>query len=332
MKMLSRNIGKHQVPAIGLGCMNLNHAYGTAPAEADAVRLLHKAFDLGVRHFDTAALYGFGSNEKLVGEALKNHRQAIHLASKCGMTGVDGKRVIDGRPETLMKTVEQALRSLQTDHIDLYYLHRWDKKVPIEDSVGAMARMVEQGKVGSLGLSEVSAETLRKAHDVHPITALQTEYSLWSRNAEIAVLDSCKELGITFVAFSPLARGFLCGGLVPAEFVEKDIRRNMPRFQEPDFSANQALSAEFQRLAQEAGCTAAQLALNWLLNQDEHIIPIPGTRSIAHLQENLQAAELQLDAAMLQAADRIINQNTIKGPRYPSATQAEIDTEEFAGV
>ncbi len=328
--MQQRTIGKISVPAIGLGCMNLNHAYGHAPSEADAISLLHSAFELGVRHFDTAALYGFGSNETLLGKALKPFRRQIFLASKCGMTGVDGKRVIDGRPDTLMATVDAALQRLQTDHIELYYLHRWDKQVPIEDSMGAMARMVEQGKIGAVGLSEVSANTLRKAHAVHPVTAVQTEYSLWSRNPEIAVLDACQALGVAFVAFSPLARGFLSAGITNLEeLAEGDIRRNMPRFQEPNFSANLALLAEYKALAQTAGCTPGQLALSWLLAQGDHIVPIPGTRSIVHLKENLKAAELQIDADILVAADHLINQHCVRGERYPAATQQEIDTEQF---
>lgn len=329
--MQERIIGKFSVPAIGLGCMNLNHAYGTAPDEADAIALLHEAFELGVRHFDTAALYGFGSNEKLVGKALRQLRPQLHLASKCGMTGVDGKRVIDGRPETLAQTIEQSLESLQTEHIDLYYLHRWDKSVPIEDSVGALSLMVAQGKIGAIGLSEVSAATLRKAHAVHPVAAVQTEYSLWTRNAEIAVLDACREIGAAFVAFSPLARGFLSGSVSDAgQLEQKDIRRNMPRFQEPNFAANQMLFAEFASLAEQAGCTPGQLALCWLLQQGEHVIPIPGTRSIAHLRENVAAGELQLEPAVLEAAGGLINQQTVHGPRYGAATQVEIDTEEFA--
>ena len=213
--------------------MNLSHAYGVAPPTDEGIRLLHAAYDMGIRHFDTAALYGFGKNETLVGEAFKGRRDDIFLASKCGLRGVDGKRSIDGRPETLRATLEQSLERLQTDFIDLYYLHRWDfNNVPIEDSVGELAKMVQEGKIGGVGLSEVGADALRRAHAVHPITAIQTEYSLWSRNAEIAVLDTCKALDIAFVAFSPLARGFLCGAVTDFDdLVEGDIRRGMPRFQ-----------------------------------------------------------------------------------------------------
>lgn len=326
-----RKIASRSVGTIGLGCMNLSHAYGNPPGKSDAIRLIHRACDNGVQHFDTAALYGFGSNEELVGQALKDRRDKVFLASKCGMTGVDGKRVIDGRPETLVKTVDEALKRLQTDHIDLYYLHRWDKAVPVEDSMGALANMVKQGKVRSVGLSEVSADTLRKAHVIHPVAALQTEYSLWTRNAEIAVLKACRELEVAFVAFSPLARGFLCGSVGnSATMADNDIRRGMPRFQSPNFAANHALFREFSELSEEAGCTPGQLALGWLLNQGEHIIPIPGTRSIEHLEENLRAAEIQIPPGILSAAGALINQDTVSGKRYPLATQAEIDTEEFS--
>jgi aryl-alcohol dehydrogenase-like predicted oxidoreductase len=328
--MRQRKIGVRSVGAIGLGCMNLSHAYGRSPEKDDAVRLLHRAFDVGVRHFDTAALYGFGSNEKLVGEALKDRRNDIYLASKCGMMGVDGKRVIDGRPETLLKTVDEALRRLQTDHIDLYYLHRWDKSVPIEDSVGTLSRMIEQGKVGALGLSEVSADTLRKAQAVHPVAALQTEYSLWTRNPEISVLEACCELDVAFVAFSPLGRGYLCDGGPDAETLEEnDVRRGMPRFQKPNIAENQKVFQPFRQLAEEADCTPGQLALNWLLEQGETIIPIPGTRTIDHLEENMRAAELVIDPLVLCAAGKLINQMSVFGGRYSAATQLEVGTENF---
>jgi aryl-alcohol dehydrogenase-like predicted oxidoreductase len=318
------------MPAMGLGCMNLSHAYGSPPDKVAATHLLHRAYDLGVRHFDTAALYGFGANETLLGEALKPFRSDIFLASKCGMTGVDGKRVIDGRPETLVATLDAALKRLQTEHIDLYYLHRWDKDVPVEESVGALSRMVESGKIGAIGLSEVGAATLRKAHAVHPIAAVQTEYSLWTRNAEIAVLDTCKELDTAFVAFSPVARGFLTGAVSDiGSFAEKDIRRNMPRFMEPNFSVNMQWLSKFSRLADTAGCSMAQLALAWLLAQGDHILPIPGTTSCAHLEENLGAVELTISPAILEQAGSLIDQHSVSGARYPAATQAEIDTEEY---
>ena len=225
--MHMRMLAGVEVAEIGLGCMNLSHAYGHPPSPEDARRVLWRALDLGVTHFDTAALYGFGRNEELVGDALKPARDRIVLASKCGMQGVDGKRIIDGRPATLRRTLDASLRRMQTDRIDLYYLHRWDKTVPIEDSVGEMSRMVEAGKVRAIGLSEVSAATLRRAHAVHPISAVQTEYSLWTRNPEIAVLEACADIGAAFVAFSPLARGFLTGrNLNPDDFAERAVLAN----------------------------------------------------------------------------------------------------------
>jgi aryl-alcohol dehydrogenase-like predicted oxidoreductase len=325
-----RKIGEHQVPAMGFGCMNISHAYGAAPAEEYSIKLLHRAFDIGVRHFDTAALYGFGKNETLVGKAIQSFRSEIHLASKCGMTGVDGKRVIDGRPETLLKTLDEGLERLGVDHIDLYYLHRWDKQVPIEDSVGALGQALQAGKIGAIGLSEVSAATLRKAHAEQAIAAVQTEYSLWSRNAEIAVIEACKEIGAAFVAFSPLARGFLAGSVQSFDDLEAgDIRRNMPRFQEPNLSENLKLYAEFKALAEQAACTPGQLALAWGLSQGDHIVSIPGTRSIERMEENWNAGNLTIDASILQAASELINQSTVTGPRYPENNLAEIDTEDF---
>ncbi|ANQ85722.1 aldo-keto reductase [Azoarcus olearius] len=331
--MHHRTLGPFQVGAIGLGCMNLSHAYGVPPSPEQAEAVLLRALDLGVTHFDTAALYGFGANETLVGRVLSPYRSRFTLASKCGMTGVDGKRVIDGRPETLKRTCEEALARLHTDVIDLYYLHRWDKQVPVEDSVGALADLVREGKIRAIGLSEVSADTLRRAHAVHPIAALQTEYSLWTRNAEIAALDACRELGVSFVAFSPVGRGFLAAALSsPADvaaFDAKDIRRAMPRFQGDNFIANLRLLEGYKALAAEAGCTPAQLALAWLLAKGGHILPIPGTTRIAHLEENLAAAEVRLSAGLIEQVEALINQATVAGPRYNAATQTEIDTEEF---
>jgi aryl-alcohol dehydrogenase-like predicted oxidoreductase len=324
-----RRIGHVEVAAIGLGCMNLSHAYGVPP-NADAARgLLRRALELGVEHFDTAALYGFGSNEQLLGDVLAPFRRRLFLASKCGMAGVDGKRVIDGRPERLKRTCAEALRRLRTDVIDLYYLHRWDKQVPIEDSVGALAELVTAGHVRMIGLSEVSAATLRRAHAVHPIAAVQNEFSLWSRNAELGVLEASRSIGAAFVAFSPLARGFLADAIDDSQaFAPTDIRRGMPRFQEPQFSANRALLPAYRDLAREAGLTPAQLALGWLLHQAPHVLPIPGTTSVAHLEENLGAAGERLDANLLARLDALINTRTVSGNRYPPQISAEIDTEE----
>jgi aryl-alcohol dehydrogenase-like predicted oxidoreductase len=326
-----RRIGPFNVTAIGLGCMNLSHAYGAPPPADQAEALLLAAVAAGVTYFDTAALYGFGTNEELLGRVLRPHRKGIVIASKCGMTGVDGKRVIDGRAATIKRTCEESLRRLQTDVIDLYYLHRWDKKVPVEESIGALADLVRAGKVRAIGMSEVSAATLRRAHAVHPVAALQNEYSLWTRNPEIAGLATCRELGTTFVAFSPLARKYLTGRLRDvAGFEEKDIRRAMPRFTPDNYAANLKLLDEYATIAREVGCTQGQLALAWLLARGEHVVPIPGTTSIEHLRENMGALDSALDAKTVARLDALINERTVVGPRYNAATQAEIDTEEFA--
>ena len=253
-----RSIGPFRVAPIGLGCMNLSHAYGPPPPAADAERLLLQALDAGVTLFDTAALYGFGANETLVGRVLKPHRSRITLCSKGGMAGVqfdDGiKRVIDGSPKAIRRNCEDSLQRLGTDVIDLYYLHRWDKRVPIEESVGEMARLKTEGKVRALGLSEVSANTLRRAHAEHPIAALQTEYSLWTRNPEIAVLAACKDLGTAFVAFSPVARAFLTGTLRDVGTLNgNDIRRGMPRFYPAAYAANLLLLRGFASMAGQVG-------------------------------------------------------------------------------
>jgi aryl-alcohol dehydrogenase-like predicted oxidoreductase len=333
--MKNRKIASFSVSAIGLGCMNLSHAYGPPVNTEQAERVLLAALDHGVTLFDTAALYGFGANETLLGKVLKPHRQKFTLTSKCGMQGVDpgnGQkvRVIDGRPETLRQTCEDALRRLQTDVIDLYYLHRWDKKVPIEDSVGALSDLVRQGKIQAVGLSEVSADTLRKAHAVHPIAAVQTEYSLWTRNPEIAVLQACRELGAAFVAFSPVARGFLCGApLDVANLDAKDFRRTVPRFDPENYASNLALLPAYHALAREAGCSPAQLALAWLLHKAPHIIPIPGTTSVSHLLDDLAAADVQLEPGLLVRLEALINQQTVAGNRYNAQANSEVDTEVF---
>ena len=331
MTSFTRRIGPFEVAPLGLGCMNLSHAYGTPPSLEDAERLLRAALESGVTLFDTAALYGFGANEELVGRVLAPHRDRVVLASKCGMTGVDGKRVIDGRPETLLRTADEARARLRTDVIDLYYLHRVDRTVPIEDSVGALARLVDAGKVRAIGLSEASAETLRRAHAVHPIAALQNEYSLWSRNPELGTLEACRELGVTLVAFSPLARGFLTSAPPDLDALpDTDIRRNMPRFAQPAWAANLAVRERLVELADRAGCTLAQLALAWVLGRGEHVVAIPGTRDVEHLRENLGTLDVPVPADVLDDASRILNAHTVTGARYNDATLAEIDTEAFA--
>jgi aryl-alcohol dehydrogenase-like predicted oxidoreductase len=329
--MQTRRLGPFSVSALGLGCMNLSHAYGTPPSAEAAEALLLRALDHGITLFDTASLYGFGANETLLGNVLKPHRSKFVLASKCGMTGVDGKRVIDGRPTTLKRTCDESLRRLQTDVIDLYYLHRWDKQVPIEESVGALGDLVRAGKIRGIGLSEVSAPTLRRAHAEHPIVALQNEYSLWTRNPELGALAACRELGVALVAFSPLARAFLTGTLRDPEtqLEAKDIRRQMPRFEAANYAKKLDLLPGYMAIAQEVGCSPAQLAISWLLAQGEHIIPIFGTRQPEHLDDNAGAAAVALDPKTVARLDALINQQTVAGPRYNAATQLEIDTETF---
>ncbi|MGJ0203476.1 aldo/keto reductase [Leucobacter sp. gxy201] len=318
------------LPRTGLGCMNLSHAYGTPPSEAEGLAVLDAAFEAGAGLLDTATLYGGGRNEELVGRALRGRRDEVVLASKCGMAIVDGVKKIDGRPETLRQQIDASLRRLDVEHIDLYYLHRWDKQVPIAESVGALAEIRDAGKIGAIGLSEVSVQRLREAQAETPIAAVQNEYSLWSRNPELGMLDATRETGVAFVAFSPLARGFLSDGVDdPAEFAPKDIRRNMPRFQPEHWPANAALLPAWRALAVEAGCTPGQLALAWVLSRGDHVTVIPGTTSIAHLRENEAAADLAIDAALLARAGEIIGTETVSGPRYNAASSAEVDAETF---
>ncbi len=335
--MKQRKLGVFSVGAVGFGCMNLSHGYGDKVSPEQAERILLGALDAGYTLFDTATLYGFGANETLLGRYLKPHRDRFVLSSKCVLMGVDrdnsGKmvRVIDGRPETIRACCEASLRRLQTDVIDLYYLHRLDPKVPIEDSVGAMRDLVQKGHIRSIGLSEMSAATLRRAHAVHPITAVQSEYSLWTRNPEIAVLQACQDLGVTFVAFSPVARGFLCGlALDPSSFVPGDLRLSMPRFQGDNYVANQNLLPAYHAIAQEVGYTPAQLALAWVLAQGDFIVPIPGSTKLEHLRENAQADRVELRPEVLKRLDALINQMTVRGPRYNEAASKDSDTENFA--
>lgn len=328
--MHTRQLGPYPVTAIGFGCMNLSHAYGPPQPRDIAERVIRKALDLGVTHFDTAALYGFGANEQLIGSLLAKRPDDVIVASKCGLFGRDGKRVIDGRPEAIRAICEQSLRNLQTDRIDLYYLHRWDQTVPIEDSVGALADLKRQGKIRAIGLSEVGATTLRKAHAVHPIAALQSEYSLWTRNPEIAVLEECRKLGVTLVAFSPLGRGFLAGRLQSlTDLVDGDIRRTMPRFQSPNFEENLRRLDPLDAIAADVGCSRAQLALAWVLARHPSTVVIPGTTREAHVVENCGADAIRLDAATIQRLDAVFPPGKASGARYPPATQVENDTEEF---
>jgi len=311
--MKPRRLGPCTVNPLGLGCMNLSHAYGTPPPAEAAEALLRRALELGVDCFDTATMYGAGSNETLVGRVLKPHRNRITLCSKGGLAmerQPDGtlKRTIDGRPATLRRHVEASLQRLQTDVIDLYYLHRYDKTVPVEDSVGELGRLVAEGKLRAIGLSEVSAATVRRAHAVHPVAAVQNEYSLWTRNPEIALSATCRDIGATLVAFSPLARA---------------------RFAPETYAANLKLLPPYVALAREIGCTPAQLALAWVLAQGDHVIAIPGTANVAHLEENMGAGRVELTAEQLQRVDALINHATVVGPRYSPASRADVDSELF---
>lgn len=326
----TRRIGPFEVSALGLGCMEMSHAYGIPPSPDEGGRLLLAALDRGVTFFDTAALYGAGRNEELLGAALRGHRDEFVLASKCGMQIVDGRKSIDGRPEALVATCDAALRRLRTDRIDLYYLHRWDRAVPVEESVGALAELEQAGKIRAIGLSEVSVSTLRRAQRVHAIAAVQNEYSLWTRNPELGMLEACRADGVALVPFAPLARGFLTSTLRDVSaLATADIRRAMPRFGEQNWPANVALLDGYQALATEAGCTPAQLGLAWLLTRGDHVVPIPGTTNHGHLAENLAALDVVLAPDILRRAGALINQETVHGPRYNPDQSAEVDSETF---
>ena len=328
---MTRTIAGTELNPVGLGCMNLSWAYGTPPGHDDAVKLLNHALDLGYDHLDTARIYGAGKNEALIGEALKGRRGEFFLASKCGIV-VDGpRRGVDCSPAHITEAIEESLRLLGTDHINLYYMHRFDPKVPIADAVGALARAIEAGKIGGYGVSEWSARHIREAHGVHPVAAVQTEYSLWTRNVELGVLEACKELGIALVAFSPLGRGALGGELRdPAKLEEADLRTKMPRFNAANWPHNLALIERLSALAERAGITTAQLALAWVLAQGENVHVIPGTTNLQHLADNHAAAGLAVSEAVLAEAGRLINHDTVAGHRYHDAIKPTIDTEEFA--
>ena len=331
MPINRRTLCGRAVNPVGLGCMTLSWAYGVPPSNADGQRLLERALDLGYDHLDTARIYGLGHNETLIGNALKGRRNQFVLASKTGII-VDGdKRRIDCRPDTIRTALETSLSLLQTERIDLYYLHRRDFTVPIEDSIGALADLVNEGKIGAIGLSEMSADTLRKASAVHPIAAMQTEYSPMTRNPEIAVLEACRELGTTFVAFSPVGRGLLANPALDMDTVPpKDIRRSMPRFQSDNFPANVALAQGFAAIAAEHGVTPAQLAMAWIISRGDHVVAIPGTTKLDHLAENIARWDWEPPVSASAAIDALINRQTVAGNRYAPMMQATIDTEQFA--
>ena len=325
--MQTRTLGRNgpTVSALGLGCMGMSAFYGKHDDDAGSLAVIAQALERGVTLLDTADAYGPHSNELLVGKAIATtRRDALLLASKFGIRmdpDDPGKRSIDGRPEYVQAACEASLRRLGVDYIDLYYQHRIDPNVPVEDSVGAMSRLVEQGKVRYLGLSEASADTIRRAHVVHPITALQSELSLWTRDVQQnAVLSTLRELGIGLVAYSPLGRGFLTGAFAsPQDFAEDDYRRHSPRFQGENFTRNLQLVAQVKTLAQAKGITPGQLALAWVLAQGPDVVPIPGTKQLRYLDENLAALEVQLSAQELAQLEAIFPPQAAAGQRYPEA-------------
>lgn len=326
--MRTTHLGSLEVSVIGLGCMSMSQSYGPAdPAESE--RTLNRALDLGVTFLDTANAYGLGHNEELLGRVLSGRRHEFKLATKFGIVKFpDGRRGVDGHPDQVAARCEESLARLRTDHIDLYYLHRLDPNVPIEDTVGAMARLVEAGKVRHLGLSEISSKTLRRAHAVHPITAVQSEYSLWTRDPEAHVLPACRELGVGFVPFSPVGRAMLTGRLNDGSAWPKhDLRADMPRFTGENFTRNRALVAELEAFAAARGHTAAQVALAWLLAKGEGIAPIPGTKRVSYLEEDLGGADVALGADEVATLDALFAPANIAGERYPPALQASIDSD-----
>jgi aryl-alcohol dehydrogenase-like predicted oxidoreductase len=320
-----RQIGPLRVSAIGLGCMGMTPIYGE-PDREECIATVRRAIDLGITMIDTADVYGDGRNEALVGRALQGRRDRVMLASKFGNVRYpDGRRDVNGRPDYVPQACDASLKRLGVDVIDLYYLHRVDANVPIEDTVGAMGRLVEAGKVRHLGLSEAAAATLRRAHAVHPIAALQSEYSLWSRDVEAEILPACRELGIGFVAYSPLGRGFLSGTITSLDALsDKDRRREHPRFAAENLERNVRLLGALREIAGAKGCTPAQVALAWVLAKRDDIVPIPGTKRRRYLEENAAALDIRLDAADLGALDAAFPRGVAAGDRYPAGQMKRI--------
>jgi aryl-alcohol dehydrogenase-like predicted oxidoreductase len=307
-----------EVSALGLGCMGMSEFYGTTD-EGEAIATIHRALELGIDFLDTADMYGRGANEKLVGKAIGERRNAVVLATKFGnVRNDDGSREVRGDAEYVRQACDASLQRLGLDHVDLYYQHRVDRRVEIEETVGAMAELVEAGKVRYLGLSEASPETVRRAHAVHPISALQSEYSLWTRDPEDGPLPTCRELGIGFVAYSPLGRGFLTGQIRSPDDLEKgDFRRNNPRFQGENFQRNLDLVARVEEIAQEQGRTTGQVALAWVLSRGGDIVPIPGTKRRHYLEENAEAMDVELTDQDLERLEEAFPQGAAAGDRYP---------------
>lgn len=323
--MKRRSMGGLDVSAIGLGCMSMTPIYGT-PDEDEAIATIHRAVELGIDLIDTADAYNDGKNESLVGRALKGRRDSVILATKFGnIRYPDGRRDVNGSPDYVREACDNSLKRLGVETIDLYYVHRIDPKVPIEDTVGAMADLKQQGKIRHLGLSEAAPETLRRAHAAHPITALQTEYSLWSRDPEEELLDLCAELGVGYVAYAPLGRGFLTGTITDLDALEEnDRRRDHPRFHAENLAQNARLVDVLRTEADSHGCTAAQIALAWVLSRGEHIVPIPGTRRRKWLEENAAAVDLTLSADTVAALEEAFKPGVASGTRYPAGQMKRI--------
>src|SRR3954454_13153204 len=326
--MKHRNLGELNVSELGLGCMGMSAFYGTAD-EGEAIATIHRALELGCTFLDTAEMYGPFTNEELVGKAIAGNRDKWTIATKMGIRFAPTEdnptnRVLDGSPENVRNSIEGSLKRLGTDHVDLYYLHRVDPKTPIEETVGAMGELVSEGKVRHLGLSEAAPDTIRKAHATHPITALQTEYSLWTRDPEGEILPTVRELGIGFVPYSPLGRGFLSGRFKsPDELDENDFRRHGPRFTGDALQQNLKLVAKVEELASEKGCTPGQLALAWVLAQGDDVVPIPGTKRRKYLEENLAAVDVELTPGDLERIDAEVARAA--GDRYDRTAMATVN-------